>query len=122
MKKLLLTAAALLFSMVMALMFPYISFSDTTNAMKSLDASHNTVFNQKIEGVYDSPRETTFIYVSGKLVGAIEKPERIDQFLDELYHEEYEADYPGTSLGLGEDVYLSEELSLYNYEDIDSVI
>ena len=81
MKKLALTAAALLFSVVMALLFPYITFSDTTNALKTLDTSHNTIFNQKIEGVYDSPRETTFIYVSGKLVGAVEKPERIEQFL-----------------------------------------
>ena len=122
MKKLALTAAALLFSVVMALLFPYITFSDTTNALKTLDTSHNTIFNQKIEGVYDSPRETTFIYVSGKLVGAVEKPERIEQFLTDLYHEEYEEDYPGTSLGLGEDVYLSVELSLYNYQDIDDEI
>lgn len=122
MKKMILTAAALLFSVVMALLFPSISFSDTTNALKDLDVSYNTVFNQKIEGVYDSPRETTFIYVSGRLVGAVEKPERIDQFLSELYSEEYEEDYPDTSLGLGEDVYVSVELSFYNYEDIDDTI
>ena len=51
MKKLALTAAALLFSVVMALLFPYITFSDTTNALKTLDTSHNTIFNQKINDI-----------------------------------------------------------------------
>ncbi len=122
MKKLTLTAAALLFSAAMAFLFPSISFTESSNGLESLDVTHDTVFTQKIEGVYDSPRETTYIYVHGKLLGALEEPARIDQFLSDLYEAEYMEDYPGTALGLGEDVYLSKELSLYNYEDIDHQI
>ena len=122
MKKFALIAAALLLSAVMAFLFPSAGFSEQSNELESLDVSHNAVFNQKIEGVYDSPRETTYIYVAGKLLGAIEDPLRIDQFLNELYENEYAQDYPETTLGLGEDVYLSTELSLYDYQDIDDAI
>ena len=122
MKKLALTAAALIFSVAMAFLFPSAGFSEISKELDSMDGSHESIFHQKIEGIYDSPRETTFIYVQGKLLGAIEDYRRIEQFLNDLYLSEYAQDYPDTSLGLGEDVYLSDELSLYDYEDIDEEI
>lgn len=122
MKKLGFLAAALLFSAGMAFLFPNVSFSDSSSGLDSMDLSYDSVFSQEVVGVYNTPAEITYIYESGKLLGAVKDYSKIEQFLEDLYHQEYEEDYPGTRLGLGEDVYISKELSLYDYEDIDDKI
>lgn len=122
MKKIVFLASAFLFSIGMALLFPNVSFSDTSSGLDNVNLSYDSMLQQEVEGVYNVPTETTFIYESGKLLGAVEDYSKIEQFLQDVYHEQYEENYPETSLGLGEDVYISKELSLYDYEDIDDKI
>ena len=122
MKKLYVACAALAFSALVGFLFPSISFTDTSNVLDDMDVSHDSVFSQAVVGVYSSPQETTYIYESGKLLGAVENYSRIEKFLSDLYASDYEEDYPDTQLALGEDVYISKELTLYDYEDIDDKI
>ena len=61
------------------------------------------------------------IYSDGKLIGVVSDLDHLYEMIHERYHE-YEDTFPNSELGLGDDVYLAEELSYANFADVDDQI
>lgn len=99
---------------------------------KSIDKNHNTstpivasetsYLPQKIVGVNIEPKEIVKIYDNGVLLGTVSSIDKINHFLDEIYTNNYEAQFPDKDIDIGSNVYYVTELSYYDYEDIDGVI
>lgn len=62
------------------------------------------------------------IYEKDRLLGVLHDDKKLDALLDRVYTDRYENDFPNTELGLGEDIYTTETLSMFDYEDKDEEI
>ena len=62
------------------------------------------------------------IYYKDQLLGIIHDIDEYNQFLDRVYEEKYVKDFPGTEIGLGEDVHISTSISSLEVEDKDEEI
>ena len=80
------------------------------------------VFKQEILRVYDQPQMVTKIYEAGRLLGVLNDPAIIDEILDKTYQELYASDFPGSKIGLGEDIYTTLELSYFEYSNVDDLV
>ena len=47
---------------------------------------------------------------------------KLDRFLKEIYRENFQADFPNSSVSLGKDIYVSNEQSYFTYENVDEEI
>ncbi len=88
----------------------------------TIDIDEQAIILQNVDGVLDEPKEVIKIYESGRLIGVIQDYSKIEKLLSEVYIENYQEDFPDTKMGLGEDIYISTELSSLNYENIDDEI
>ena len=82
----------------------------------------STVLSQRAERIDSTPHEVFRLYSDGELVGVLSAKGELDSFLQSTYKELYEAEYPGSKLALGTDVYLISEQSYMTYENIDEAI
>ena len=80
------------------------------------------IFNQKVLEVDDEEKVIHKLYNSGNLVGIVKDTEKLENFLTNVYADKFEEKYPNSSLSLGKDMYMSDELSYYEYENKDKEI
>ena len=62
------------------------------------------------------------VYMKEQLIGVLSEQANIDAFLRDVYAERYAQDFPNTSLGFGEDIFVTLEESYMSYENKDSDI
>lgn len=120
----LLIVLALFLSIGCAMLFPSISKS-TSYALDLLpqDSGNETmVLEQKKLSINEQPTEITKLYIQNKLIGVLTDMKSLDETLDFVYKKDYEEKFPGTEVGLGEDVYFVKEQSYFEYENIDDKI
>ena len=120
MKKWIPVALAFVFSALLAGIWPVISHGHQTWAVQ--ETSENSLLTQKVESFSQVPHNVVRLYNEGQLIAVVNDPSKLETMLDEVYHSRYEADFPDTRLGLGEDIIVTEQLSYYQYEDIDDQI
>lgn len=95
---------------------------------QSMEISSNQVqpeemiLDQAILRVEKNPIEIHKVYHNGTLVGVLNDENKLDEFLNGIYQENYAEDYPESSVSLHDDVYVSKEMSYYIYEDHDEEI
>lgn len=120
MKKWIPIAAALVLSLGLAWLFPTMT---NGNAAASVHGQiEKSVLTQQVSTLQAQPETVKKIYSSGQLVGVVTDYGKISQLLKEVYKENYAEDFPGTHLELGENVVVTEELSYYQFENIDDEI
>lgn len=119
MKKILPLIICLGLSAVIVFVFPMLSQSNSTNAEFSVE---NSLINQNIVEYLDAPIEMHKIYNEGKLIGIVSDLGVIDNLLERVYKEKYQEDFPNTSIDIGEDVYIVNELNYYSVENVDEEI
>lgn len=113
---------AILSSLILALcitFFPIVF--DKGNKPDISNINETSLVKQEILSYSQNENTYTKMYASGKLVGIVTDMNRINDAIAEKYHD-YEKDFPDTSLGLSEDVYLTEEKSYAYFEDVDDKI
>lgn len=111
-----LASAAVVFGLPLLLK----QFSLSANA--EVTDTTSGILKQSVTRVENAPHEITRLYSDGQLVGILNDKTRLNDFLVTTYKNRYKADYPGSSCGLGKDVYLATEQSYFTYEDIDTEI
>lgn len=120
MKKALILIASLLGAAAIVLFLP---FSGSRNRQDIAAVEQETsLLSQTITGMLSEPEKVHKLYSSGQLVGVLSDVSRLDAFLNQVYEEQYAADFPDSSVSLGKDVYMTEELSYFVYENIDDQI
>lgn len=119
MKKWIPIAAALVLSAALTWIGVMISGRQLNAAAEG--TPETSILAQRAE-LTSQPHKTVKLYASGQLIGVVQDSGKIDQLLQEVYQQEYEADFPDTRLDLGEDVVVSQEVSYYRYENIDDQI
>ena len=71
---------------------------------------------------YDNKEKTyNKIYSKGSLIGVVTDLKYLDNLISQRY-KDYEKDFPDTELGLGNDVYIAQEKSYANFENVDDKI
>lgn len=99
------------------------SLTSTRAVEEDLPADSGTevsVLEQKKEELYADPHVVTKIYYRSQLIGVLTDKKTLSDTLSQVYARDYKEKFPGSSIGLGEDVYTVDVLSYYKYEDIDA--
>lgn len=84
-------------------------------------SNETSLVKQEIISYSTNEKTVNKIYANGKLIGVVHNLDYLNSLIDEKY-KEYENDFPGTSLGLSEDVYLVKEKTFCEFQDIDDDI
>ena len=112
-------------SIVLALLYPTVKNVSLYQQPVTLSVdtgNEKPIIAQDKSYMSSSPIEITKIYLKDQLLGVLSNKEVLDKALEDAYVNTYKENFPGTSIGLGEDVYVVKEQSYYNYEDIDDKI
>lgn len=106
---------------IVALALTFVMSHEKTQYALSNQIETNGIVNQKI--LYQSEeKEILSIYYQDQLLGIIHDLDEYEKFLDSVYKSKYVKDFPGTEIGLGEDVHISKSISTLEVEDKDQEI
>ena len=123
MKRFLVILGCLVGAIAIAVFLPLITSDYTARATPStIVASEEGIVPQEIVEVIQSPTQIHKIYNQGQLIGVLTSQQDLDSFIKQVYREEYAQDFPSSSLSLGQDVYITDEQSLFVYENKDTEI
>lgn len=98
-----------------------LSFRNYYFKINQITLENNALISQKIVGERSVLKTVKKLYFEGNLVGVINDDQMINRLLKE-HQVEYEKDFPGSELNLGEDLYVIDESTYFEYEDIDDLI
>jgi len=104
-----------------------VTFDQTfnTNTFANVDLSklqEASLIPQAIVDIQNSANRVIKVYQKKDLIGVLSSDIDVDGFLQTVYLQDYAQDFPDTKLGLGEDIFVSEEESIYVYENKDQDI
>ena len=113
----------LLFLLILsgAIVIGWPQFFNGTNA---IEADHNntiSLIQQKVLSYSEEENNYYKVYDKGRLIGILQDYDYLEDCIKNEY-KNYEADFPDSELGIGEDVYIVPETSFTKFEDIDDKI
>lgn len=115
----------LVLAFVMSLGIVTLDKTFNTNTFANVDLSQlqeASLIPQEIVEIQNTAVKVIKVYQKKDLIGVLSSDINLDAFLQSVYLQEYEANFPGTKLGLGQDIFISEEDSIYVYENRDQEI
>lgn len=123
MKKLLPVAIALIVSIGLTMLNTSTVrlFSTSTEAIAKTELE-NALLSQEILNTTTTPKDVYKVYQRGQFLGVISHPSVIDGMLDRVYQEVYSVDFPDSTIGLNEDIFIVNEPNVFLYENIDDQI
>lgn len=102
-----------------------IAFITNIGERKAMQVTENVnsfvsdaIIDQKITNISDESKMIYKLVDAGHLVAVMESLEPIDELLQHKYEVEFEELFPNSSIYLGEDLYIAQELSYYSFEDV----
>ena len=115
------TALGIIVAVVLAYSLPSVvtTKSYDQETLNQDSGQETSLIEQTKSALLNEPHEITKIYLRDNLVGVLTSKDKLEKTLKEVYKADFEADFPDTSIGLGEDVYTVTEQSYYEYENID---
>lgn len=84
--------------------------------------SEESIVAQAENSVTEAPKTLTKIYLKKQLIGIISDTSIIQKLLNEVYKTNYESTFPSSTIGLGEDIIITNEESYITYENKDAEI
>lgn len=87
-----------------------------------VEKQESSIVPQEVIRVETTPHEVHKIYDKGELVGIINDYHSIEKYLKDVYKQDYQEEFPGASLSLGKDIYVSSEQSYFVYANKDQEI
>ena len=120
MKKLLTITICLLAAVFIVFGIPYID--GTLFQDNKIESDEVGVFHQKIVERNETPVTNYFLYNQGEVLAVVNDKAKLDRFLNDIYKNEFQEDYPDSDVNLAVDVVISEENSNFIYEDKDDEI
>ena len=122
MKKFIPIVLAVMVSLIITLITSGANQNQNPDQISNQAELDGAVFKQEVVNVYSQPQMITKIYEGSRLLGVLTDPQIVDSVLVQTYQEQYAEDFPGSKIGLGEDIYTSIELSYFEYSDVDDSI
>lgn len=119
MKKVIAILFCLLLAIGIVIGLPLVVKDDTQ--IKANISNETSLVKQEIISYSTNEKTVNKIYANGKLIGVVNDIDYINTLISNKY-KEYERDFPNTSLGLSEDVYLVSEKTFCEFENIDDGI
>lgn len=80
------------------------------------------IIDQAVISVSPNINTIQKVYMKEQLIGVLSEQANIDAFLRDVYAERYAQNFPNTSLGFGEDIFVTLEESYMSYENKDPEI
>ena len=120
MKKVLNIALLAVLSLLLMIATDYIGSGQSL--VKNIDIQETSLVNQPVMAVNAQPILVKKIYHKDQLIGVLTSEAALQDFLDGIYAEKYQADFPDTKLGLGEDIFITTEESYITYDNADQQI
>lgn len=121
-KRILTLVACFVISVLIVMGVPTLMHTFDGVMVKEDISNESGLFSQKITYVNAAESTVSKLYADGELIGVINDTGKLSRHMKQLYRDQYEENYPGSSLGLGENVYIARELSFFEYEDRDDEI
>ena len=102
----------ILFSLIIAI--GIVSMNETieynTYANLNLEVvQEDSVIPQAILSINQTYTKVQKVYQKEQLIGVLSDDADTDAFLERVYLERYQTDFPNTKLGFGQDIYISQE-------------
>ncbi len=97
-------------------------FSKAQGEAKVVSNVNDAMITQQIVGVNDQAKMIYKLYDAGHLVGVLEDLSPISDVLQSVYDVEFSEIFPDKDIYLGEDLYIAQELSYYDFEDVSAQI
>lgn len=121
MKKIAVLIGCLIVSILLVIVEPMLFHmpSQTVDAAQTIQAS---ILEQKVVGVLNQSHPIHKIYQNGNLLGILTDQSKLNSHLSDVYREKYKVDFPNSEVSLSEDIYIVDEESFNQFEDIDSKI
>ena len=89
---------------------------------QSVNVQETSLISQPVMSVNVQPVQIKKIYYKDQLIGVLSSETDLQAFLNSVYQEKYQADFPNTKLGLGEDIFITTEESYITYDNADQQI
>lgn len=96
-------------------------FSTSSEAIAKTELE-NALLSQEILNTTTTPKDVYKVYQSGQFIGVISDPKVIDDLLVRVYDQVYAQDFPQSTIGLNEDIFIVNEPNVFLYENIDDQI
>lgn len=122
MKKFIPVVLAVMVSLIITLITSGANQNQSPQQISNQAELDGAVFKQEVVNVYSQPQMITKIYEGSRLIGVLTDEQIVDSVLIQTYNDQYAEDFPGSKIGLGEDVFLSVELSYFEYNNVDDLI
>ena len=82
----------------------------------------DSVIPQAILSINQTYTKVQKVYQKEQLIGVLSDDADTDAFLERVYLERYQTDFPNTKLGFGQDIFISEVETNFIYENQDDAI
>lgn len=92
------------------------------SSSKLLVNSTRSLLEQNIIAETKDPVAQKVLYANNEIVGVVTDLGLIEQMIADVSASHYEKEFPDSKLGFGEDVFVAEEMSNFQYENIDEEI
>lgn len=111
------------FSLILAatIVFVLPDFMNNSILVNTAHLNEESIISQEVKGHYNEEHEYHKLYNNGELVGVITDLDYFNDLVSKEYVQ-FENDFPNTTLGLVEDLYIVDETSEIEFENIDDEI
>lgn len=115
---------AILLSAVISLSVVGVQFMNESNALSSEipQIQESSIISQAIDESFDKQKTIQKIYEGSTLIGVLSSDADVSEFLDVVYSDRYQINFPDSKLGFGETITIVDELSYFSYENKDDEI
>lgn len=122
MKKFGLLVIAALFSCAITFLMPTLHAQTIQeDVIENFDYA-NAIIPQNVSTTNNEEKKIYTLFYKDKVLGVLTDEAKLDNLMNTVYQERYQESFPESKIGLGEDIHVSESLSMFTYEDKDTEI
>ena len=113
-----------LFAIMMSILLMFASdvLGSSQTPLTAATIKEASLVEQPVMAVNLAPHQIKKVYYKDQLIGVLTSEEALQTFLDSIYTENYQKDFPNTKLGLGKDIFITTEESYITYNNVDQQI
>lgn len=113
---------SILAALILTWIAPYFRPNQVHSDIAAATLLDDAIIPQAMSASNEGQRTYHIIYEKERVIGILSDKNKLDALLVNAYEQSYQQDYPNTKLGLGEDIHIVDEVSLFTYEDKDEEI
>ncbi len=111
-----------LVGLLLAFFYPSSTIDAMLDSGQSSELSEEAIIPQEVVETFNEEQVIYTVYYKDRQLGIISDLTKLESFLDEVYQERYQEEFPNSEVGFGEDIHVTESYSLNRVEDKDDEI